>query len=251
MTETRASSRGTTCWSASTAATATSSPPRRSITSWPRSSATTIRSSDPRQVRGLRGSPLLRRRLCARWRRSRTRSRRCSDLQRESSRRTPAVRDYSVRDNVSPGICHQVAREQFIDPGDFIQATDSHTCMGGRQATRSAYGVGATEYAGLIHSGFTLVRVPESIRFELVGELRPRRDRQGRDAAHPADPRRWPRIPLDRIMEFGGPGLATPRHGRAGRRLTNMATEVHRQDRHLRGGRRHGAVDRGAARRPV
>ena len=34
-----------------------------------------------------------------------------------------------------------------------------------------AYGVGATEYASLIHSGFTFVKVPESIRFELIGEL--------------------------------------------------------------------------------
>ncbi len=33
------------------------------------------------------------------------------------------------------------------------------------------WGVGATEYANLIHSGFTAVEVPESIRFELVGAL--------------------------------------------------------------------------------
>ena len=41
------------------------------------------------------------------------------------------VRDYSAEGGISPGICHQVAREEFIDVGDFIQATDSHTCMGG------------------------------------------------------------------------------------------------------------------------
>jgi 3-isopropylmalate/(R)-2-methylmalate dehydratase large subunit len=70
----------------------------------------------------------------------------------------------------SPGICHQVAREQFVDPGDFIQATDSHTCMGGGNNALT-YGVGATEYAGLVYSGFTFVKVPESIRFELVGKL--------------------------------------------------------------------------------
>ena len=52
------------------------------------------------------------------------------DLQVEFQKHT-GVRDYSAKDGVSPGICHQVAREEFINVGDFIQATDSHTCMGG------------------------------------------------------------------------------------------------------------------------
>ena len=54
------------------------------------------------------------------------------DLQMDFQRHA-GVRDYSATDGVSPGICHQVAREEFVDPGDFIQATDSHTCMGGAQ----------------------------------------------------------------------------------------------------------------------
>ena len=80
------------------------------------------------------------------------------------------VRDYSAVDNISPGICHQVAREEFINAGDFIEATDSHTCMGGASNALS-YGVGSTEYSSLIYSGFTFVKVPESIRFELTGKL--------------------------------------------------------------------------------
>ena len=80
------------------------------------------------------------------------------DLQKEFQAHT-GVRDYSAKDGISPGICHQVAREQFVDPGDFIQATDSHTCMGGG-GNALTYGVGATEYAGLIFSGFTFVNVP-------------------------------------------------------------------------------------------
>ena len=91
-------------------------------------------------------------------------------LQREFQAHT-GVRDYSARDGVSPGICHQVAREHFVDPGDFIQATDSHTCMGGGNNALT-WGVGATEYAALIYSGFTFVQVPESIRFVLKGKLR-------------------------------------------------------------------------------
>src|SRR5262245_56745720 len=91
------------------------------------------------------------------------------DLQRDFHRRT-GVQDYSAKDGVSPGICHSIARERIIEPGDFIQATDSHTCMGGSLGAL-AYGVGATEYAALVHAGFTFVEVPESIRFELVGRL--------------------------------------------------------------------------------
>src|SRR6185295_9575127 len=93
------------------------------------------------------------------------------ELQREFQRHT-GVHDFSAKGGVSPGICHEVAREALIEPGDFIQATDSHTCMGGVN-NALAWGVGATEYADLIHSGFTQVEVPESIRFELTGRLAP------------------------------------------------------------------------------
>ncbi len=143
------------------------------------------------------------------------------DLQREFQQHT-GVRDYSARNGVSPGICHQVAREQFIDPGDFIQATDSHTCMGGG-SNALAYGVGATEYAALVYSGFTVVKVPESIRFELTGELQPGVTAKDvilhilRHFAVREDT-------LKRVMEFGGPGLSSlDMDERA--TLTNMATE--------------------------
>lgn len=92
-------------------------------------------------------------------------------VQREFAQRT-GVRNYSAVDGVSPGICHQVAREQFLDPGDFVQATDSHTCMGGASGALS-WGVGSTEYAALLYWGFTPLAVPESIRFELTGTLPP------------------------------------------------------------------------------
>ena len=132
------------------------------------------------------------------------------------------VRDYSAEDGVSPGICHQVAREEFIDVGDFIQATDSHTCMGG--ATNAlAYGVGSTEYANLVHNQFAFVQVPESIRFELVGNLDP-----GCTAKDVILHILWKYAAesetLDRSMEFGGPGLAgLSMDERA--TLCNMATE--------------------------
>ena len=142
-------------------------------------------------------------------------------LQREFQQRT-GVLDFSAKDGISPGICHQVAREKIIVPGEIVNATDSHTCMGGA-SNALAYGCGATEYAALVHAGYTFVRVPESIRFHLVGRL-------------PADCTAkdlmlfllWKyareQKTLDRVMEFGGPGLAALSMDERAT-LTNMATE--------------------------
>jgi 3-isopropylmalate/(R)-2-methylmalate dehydratase large subunit len=143
------------------------------------------------------------------------------DLQREFQAHT-GVRDYSATDGRSPGICHQVAREEFVDPGDFIQATDSHTCMGGGN-NAFTFGVGATEYAALIESGFTFISVPESIRFVLKGSLN--------EGVTAKDVILWILLKfarvgmtLDRVMEFGGPGLKNlDMDERA--TLANMATE--------------------------
>jgi 3-isopropylmalate/(R)-2-methylmalate dehydratase large subunit len=132
------------------------------------------------------------------------------------------VRDYQSRDGISPGICHEVARRDFVDPGDFIQATDSHTCMGGGNNALT-YGVGATEYASLVASGNTFVEVPESIRFELSGELAP--DCTAKDVIlHILLHYARNEDTLDRVMEFGGPGLATLSMDERAT-LCNMATE--------------------------
>jgi 3-isopropylmalate/(R)-2-methylmalate dehydratase large subunit len=166
------------------------------------------------------------------------------DMQNAFQRHT-GVRDYSAKDGVSPGICHQVAREEFIDPGEFIQATDSHTCMGGG-SNALTYGVGATEYAGLIYSGFTFVRVPESIRFELFGELSPACT--AKDVMlHVLETWAVREDTLDRIMEFGGPGLASlDMDERA--TLCNMATECTAKSGICEGDRR--TAEWLAARRP-
>jgi len=125
-------------------------------------------------------------------------------------------------DGRSPGICHQVAREKFIEPGELVQATDSHTCMGGG-SNALAWGVGTSEYANLVQSGFTILEVPESRRFELVGRLA-----EGVTAKdvmlHILATFAVREDTLKRVMEFGGPGLATlDMDERA--TLANMATE--------------------------
>ena len=143
------------------------------------------------------------------------------DLQNIFQKHT-GVRDYSAVNGVSPGICHQVAREELIDVGDFIQATDSHTCMGGA-SNALTYGVGSTEYANLIHNQFAFVKVPESIRFNLIGNLDP-----GCTAKDVILHILWKYAAnsetLDRSMEFGGPGLSSLSMDERAT-LCNMATE--------------------------
>ncbi len=143
------------------------------------------------------------------------------ELQRGFAAAT-GVRNYSAIDGVSPGICHQVAREQLIDPGDFVQATDSHTCMGGASGAL-AWGVGATEYAALIYWGFTPIAVPEAIRFELTGSL-PAGTTAKDVMLHILATYARREDTLNRVMEFGGAGLfALSPDERA--TLANMATE--------------------------
>jgi 3-isopropylmalate/(R)-2-methylmalate dehydratase large subunit len=142
-------------------------------------------------------------------------------LQREFQAHT-GVQNFAAKDGISPGICHEVAREALIEPGDFIQATDSHTCMGGVNNALT-WGIGATEYADLIYTGFTQVEVPESIRFELEGKLQPAvtaKDLMLYILLHYAKRE----VTLNRVMEFTGPGVATLSMDERAT-LTNMATE--------------------------
>ncbi len=133
-----------------------------------------------------------------------------------------SCRDFSATDNISPGICHEVAREFIVDPGDFIQATDSHTCMGGVN-NALAWGVGTTEYANLVHSGFTMVEVSESIRFELTGQLQENVTAKDVMLYILLNYARS-QMTLNRIIEFTGPGLRwLSMDERA--TLANMATE--------------------------
>jgi homoaconitase/3-isopropylmalate dehydratase large subunit len=142
-------------------------------------------------------------------------------LQREFQKHS-GCRDFSAEGHVSPGICHEVAREFIVDPGDFIQATDSHTCMGGVN-NALAWGVGTTEYANLVHAGFTMVEVSESIRFELTGALRP--NVTAKDVMlHILLEYAKPQLTLDRIMEFTGPGVRSLSLDERAT-LANMATE--------------------------
>ena len=85
------------------------------------------------------------------------------------------------------------------------------------------WGVGATEYANLVSAGFTFVKVPESIRFELSGSLN-----EGCTAKdvilHILADHARKELTLNRSMEFGGHGLQSLSADERAT-LCNMATE--------------------------
>ncbi|WP_430882923.1 3-isopropylmalate dehydratase large subunit [Fusibacter sp. JL216-2] len=69
------------------------------------------------------------------------------------------------------GIEHCLLPEQgLVVPGDAVIGADSHTCTYGALGAFST-GVGSTDMAAGMASGKTWFRVPEAIKFDLVGSL--------------------------------------------------------------------------------
>lgn len=69
------------------------------------------------------------------------------------------------------GPCHQIMAEYgHVLPGRVVLGTDSHTCMGGALGA-FASGVGSTEMLGILLTGKTWLRVPETIRVKWQGKL--------------------------------------------------------------------------------
>ena len=124
--------------------------------------------------------------------------------------------------DVEMGVCHQRVAESFAKPGDLVIGADSHTCMAGALGA-FATGMGSTDVAVGMASGQTWLRVPETFRIEIAGELR-----DGVEAkdlmltligALGADGATY------KALEFGGPGIdALPMPGRF--TLCNMAVEA-------------------------
>ena len=69
------------------------------------------------------------------------------------------------------GPCHQIMAESGnIIPGTVVLGTDSHTCMGGALGA-FASGVGSTEMLGILVTGKTWLKVPETIKVTWEGKL--------------------------------------------------------------------------------
>jgi len=74
---------------------------------------------------------------------------------------------------VGRGICHQVLSEEaLVLPGQLILGADSHTTHFGWLGAFGA-GIGRTEMAAIWATGELWLRVPESLRVEVHGELGP------------------------------------------------------------------------------
>ena len=73
--------------------------------------------------------------------------------------------------DVGEGICHQILPENgFVRPGMIIVGSDSHTTTYGAFGAFST-GVGATDMASVWITGKLWFRVPETIKFNISGQL--------------------------------------------------------------------------------
>ena len=93
------------------------------------------------------------------------------------------VRDFVEQQGISKfhdirgdegGICHQILSENgYVRPGYVVTGTDSHTCSHGALGA-FAFGIGATEMAGVWTLGVALnVDVPATIKVQVTGQFAP------------------------------------------------------------------------------
>ncbi|GGO28865.1 homoaconitate hydratase family protein [Deinococcus humi] len=126
------------------------------------------------------------------------------------------AREYAARTGVAlfdvgRGICHQVLMEEGLaKPGWIVLGSDSHSTTYGAVAAFGT-GMGATDIALAAASGKTWLRVPESVKVTLTGELRP--GVSAKDVA------------LEMIRTLGADGA------------TYQSIEIHAGDRFTRGER--------------
>ena len=73
--------------------------------------------------------------------------------------------------DVNQGVCHQILPELgHVIPGNVIVGSDSHTCTHGALGT-FATGIGSTDMAMVLATGELWFKVPETIKFEISGDL--------------------------------------------------------------------------------
>ncbi len=121
------------------------------------------------------------------------------------------------------GICHQVVPEKgHVHPGDLIVGTDSHTVTYGAFGAAGT-GIGASEMAYVLATGKLWFRVPETIRFEMTGDLP--RGVMSKDLLLHIAGRYSVEVAQYKAIEFAGP---TARNMTLASRMTmsNMSVEL-------------------------
>ena len=124
----------------------------------------------------------------------------------------------------SYGICHNVVVDELGLPGSVIIGTDSHTCTAGALGAL-AFGVGSTDMANAFYTRDVRVRVPETVKIELTGELRPGTCAKDAMLALLSCAEQKAGVFNGRVLEFTGPGIATLNLDERAT-LTNMAVEA-------------------------
>ena len=79
-----------------------------------------------------------------------------------------AAKTGMILSDVGQGVCHQVAFEKYVRPGDVVIGADSHSVMGGAMGA-FATGMGSTDVAVALALGKTWLRIPETLKFEVGG----------------------------------------------------------------------------------
>lgn len=124
----------------------------------------------------------------------------------------------------SEAICHNAVIEDLALPGMIVTGTDSHTCMAGVLGC-FAFGVGSTDMANAWFTRDVRVRVPETVRFVLKGELRPGVAAKDVMLYILSQPFFRTSKGIGKVLEFTGEGVAAmPLDERA--TLANMSVEA-------------------------
>lgn len=82
------------------------------------------------------------------------------------------AREHGIKCYEGQGVCHQIMLEDYVCPGELIFGADSHTTSYGALGAFGT-GVGCTDFLYAMTTGTSWVMVPETIRFNLHGQLRP------------------------------------------------------------------------------
>ena len=124
----------------------------------------------------------------------------------------------------SEGISHALMAEQYALPGQLIAGTDSHTPHSGALGCL-AFGVGTTDIANAMVTGAVRITVPEVLRVELAGSLKPGVTAKDLVLHLLALPDIRAGAGIGRVFEFGGPGIAMLNTDERAT-LTNMTAEL-------------------------
>ncbi len=124
----------------------------------------------------------------------------------------------------SEAICHNAVLEDLALPGDVVVGTDSHTCTAGALGC-FAFGVGSTDMANTWYTKDIRVKVPQTVRFEISGDLKAGVTAKDIMLHIMALPYIKEGKAIGQVLEFGGSGVeALSMDERA--TLTNMAVEA-------------------------